>query len=149
MLSKIMQRLEDCISFQIGKASQQVSRRARELLAPHGVTPVQYAALKALSGTEGMSGTELGARLVLDSASITGIVDRLEALGFLERRPGKADRRVQQLMVTSKAKSLQPVLDEAMDRLNEEAAQILGAKGEHFAERLRRLADQKRWATDV
>ena len=33
-----VERIEDCASFLLGKAAQAASRRARELLAPHGVT---------------------------------------------------------------------------------------------------------------
>jgi hypothetical protein len=36
-----MDQIEDCISFIVGKAAQQVGRRAREKLEAHGVTPTQ------------------------------------------------------------------------------------------------------------
>ena len=47
-----MDRIEDCIAFIVGKAAQQVARRARDKLEPHGVTPTQYAALKVLSDAD-------------------------------------------------------------------------------------------------
>lgn len=144
-----MERIDDCISFLLGKAGQQVTRRARALLAPHGVTPAQYAALKALAEQRGMSGAALGQRLVLDSASITGIVDRLEALGLVERRADGGDRRVQMLLVTRKGQALQEALDAAMDRLNAEAEAILGSGARRLSEGLRRLADPGRWRSDV
>ena len=144
-----MDRIENCISFQIGKAAQQVSRRAKELLAPFGVTPVQYAVLKCLDESAGMSGAELGSRIALDSASITGVVDRLVALGLLERRPDERDRRVQRLFPTPKGTSQQADLDRAMDLLNKHAAQILGASGAGFSEHLQRLGNQKHWTSDV
>jgi DNA-binding MarR family transcriptional regulator len=144
-----MDQIDVCISFQIGKAAQQISRRAKELLAPYGVTPVQYAVLKCLSGAEGMSGAELGSRLVLDSASITGVVDRLVAQEFLERRPDERDRRIHRLYLSPKSKSQQDDLDRAMDLLNDETAQILGTSRKRFSEQLQRLADQKNWDSDV
>ncbi len=144
-----MDRIESCISFQIGKAAQQVSRRAKELLAPYGVTPVQYAILKCLSEAEGMSGAELGARIVLDSASITGLVDRLVALGLVERRADASDRRVQRLYLTRQSKSRQAELDRAMDRLNAESRQILGAAADRFGRQLRMLGDRTKWQDDV
>ena len=144
-----MDRIENCISFQIGKAAQQVSRRAKELLAPYGVTPVQYAILKCLDEAEGMSGAELGARIVLDSASITGLVDRMVALGLLARRPDDSDRRVQRLYLTARSKAQQTDLDKAMDQLNREAAGILGTSDKRFAPLLRKLGDRDYWKTDV
>jgi len=144
-----MDRIESCISFQIGKAGQQISRRAKELLSPHGVTPLQYAVLKCLSAEDGLSGAELGARLVLDSASITGVVDRLVVLGLVERRADVRDRRVLRLFLSPKSKARQDELDRAMDRLNEEASQLLGGAGQAFAAQLQRLSKRENWSSDV
>ena len=147
--AKRVNRVEDCISFVIGKAAQQVARRARELLAPHGVTPVQYAVLKALSEADGASGAELGARLVLDSASVTGVVDRLEALDLLERRADPQDRRVHRLFLTEKGAALREPLDAAMDRLNAEAARVAGDHAEALGPALRTLGRREKWSEDV
>lgn len=144
-----MDRIESCISFQIGKAAQQVSRRAKELLALFDVTPVQYAVLKCLSEFEGLSGAELGARIVMDSASITGVIDRLVAFGRVERRPDERDRRIQRLYLTPKSLSQQTDLDRVMDLLNKEAAQILGTSSQRFSEHLQRLGNQKNWNSNV
>ena len=144
-----MDRIENCISFQVGKAAQQVNRRARQLLAPHGVTPIQYAVLKVLSGTEAMSGVAIGERLVLDSASITGVLDRLEGAGLVERRRHPTDRRTQLVAATPRATGMIPQLDAAMDRLNREAASPSGAGDAAFRNRLRRLGDAKHWKIDV
>jgi len=144
-----MDRIEHCISFQIGKAAQQVSKRAKELLAPYGVTPVQYAALKCLSEVEGMSGAELGARIVLDSASITGVVDRLDAIDLVRRRPDPHDRRVHRLHLTKKSLSLLAALDQAMDELNEHAARILGNSSDETSRNLLKLGNNNNWSNDV
>jgi len=144
-----MERIEDCISFQVGKAAQQVSRRAKELLAPYGVTPVQYAVLKCLSETGGLSGVELGSRIVLDSASITGVVDRLVTLGLVLRRPSEEDRRIQQLYLSQKGVEQQSDLDAAMDLLNEEAANIIGKSRNTFPKLLRKLSDRENWSSNV
>jgi len=142
-------RVEDCISFVIGKAAQQVARRARALLAPHGVTPVQYAVLKALGHDAALSGTEIGRRMVLDSASVTGVIDRLESLGLVERRPDPNDRRAQLIAPTSRAKQRLPLLDAAMDRLNAEAAAVLKTDKDEFFRELRRIGAADNWTGDV
>ena len=138
-----MDRVEDCISFVIGKAGQQISRRAREKLAVHGVTPMQYAVLKVLWQQDGQSGAEIGARLVIDSATMTGLIDRLEASGLLQRRNDAGDRRVQRLFVTKQGRSLQKPLDAAMDLLNQEVARDLGAQAQMFWNALRRIGDNR------
>lgn len=140
-----MDRIEDCASFILAKAAQAVSRRARELLAPHGVTPPQYAVLKALAeggAGDGRSLTEIADRLVLDSATVTGLADRLEAAGLAERRADAAgDRRVSRLHLTARGRRLVPALDAAMDALNGEVAARFGRGAPGTMAALRRLAD--------
>ncbi|MCO5135191.1 MAG: MarR family transcriptional regulator [Phyllobacteriaceae bacterium] len=146
MGTAVMQRVEDCISFMVGKAAQQVTRRARELLAPFGVTPVQYAVLKVLSDAEALSGAEIGKRMVLDSASITGVVDRLESIGLVRRMPNPNDRRALLIAATGEARRILPEMDRQMDRLNEEAAAILKTDENRFFTELRRIGE---WSRNV
>lgn len=144
-----MDRIEDCISFLIGKAAQQVARHARDRLASFGVTPGQYAVLKVLDRSEGLSGAELGQRLQLDSASITGVVDRLAARGLIERRSDPEDRRIQRVHQTKEARALQAEMDQAMDLLNVEAERVLGEDREILLTRLKRLGAAKKWERDA
>lgn len=134
-----MERLEDCISFLLGKAMQQVSRQAKAKLAPFGVSPLQYAVLKALWLKDGRSGADLGSALRLDSASITGVTDRLEALGLVQRDGDADDRRVNRLYLTSRGKALEGPLDKAMDQLNDEIGAALGSGYTALRSNLRRL----------
>lgn len=138
-----MDRIEDCISFLLGKAGQQITRRAREKLAAHDVTPVQYAILKVLWDTDGQSGVELGTRLVIDSATTTGIIDRLEASGLVERRADGQDRRVQRVFLTRRGRALRAPLDAAMDRLNDEVKLALGGQAKAFWSALRLLGETR------
>ena len=95
-----MERIEGCISFLSGKAAQTAARLARDRLTPHGVTPVQYAVLQVLWERDGQSGAEIGNRLVLDSATITGVLDRLEKLGLVARNADAGDRRLNRIVPT-------------------------------------------------
>lgn len=122
-----MDRIEDCISFLVGKAAQQITRRAREKLAPYGVTPVQYAVMRALWEQDGRSGAELGARLAIDSATTTGVIDRLEAAGLVSRRPDNGDRRIHRAVLTEPGRLLQATLVHAMDELNAEVTAEMGS----------------------
>lgn len=122
-----MERLEDCLSFLIGKAQQQVTKASRAALEAYGVTPVQFAILKVLWERDGLNGAELCSRLVLDSATMTGLIDRMEAGGWLERRadPG-GDRRMSRVYLTEKGAQLEKPLVEAMDRVNTQFIKALG-----------------------
>ena len=129
-----MERLETCISFLLGKEYQHVQQAAKQRLAPYGVTPAQYGLLRALSERDGQNGAELGERLQLDSATITGLLDRLERAALIERRADGQDRRVNRIFATRQARAIQPALDLAMDELN---AAFLADFGAADAARLR------------
>lgn len=115
-----MVRNEDCISFLLGKAYQHVSQAAKQRLAPYEVTPVQFALLNLLWSEDGLRGADLGVRLQLDSATITGVIDRLAHLGLIERRPDASDRRANRVYLTERGASLQAPLSDAIEQLNAE-----------------------------
>jgi MarR family transcriptional regulator, organic hydroperoxide resistance regulator len=115
-----MVRNEDCISFLLGKAYQHVNQAVRQRLAPYGVTPVQFALLNLLWAEDGLSGADLGLRLQLDSATITGVLDRLAHLGLVERRPDAEDRRINRVHLTAQGTALQVPLSHIIEAFNTE-----------------------------
>ncbi|WP_286141666.1 MarR family transcriptional regulator, partial [Bacillus sp. AFS001701] len=78
--------MDICVHFLLGKALQKVNQISKSKLSPYGVTPVQFALLNILWKKDGQVGAKLGKVLQLDSATITGLLDRLETNGFIERR---------------------------------------------------------------
>lgn len=65
-----------------------------------GVTPVQYAALQVVSNQPGIDQRTLARHIALDTSTTGGVVDRLEARGWLERRTSPQDRRARKLFLT-------------------------------------------------
>lgn len=135
-----MIQLENCISFTTGKAYQQINKRARELLKPHGVTPIQYALLSLLWEKDSMSGSELSDRLILDSAAMTGLVDRAESLGLVVRKSDKDDRRISRISLTTHGRDLKRPLTKAIRILNEEVEDLLGNETSGFMRSLKKIA---------
>lgn len=135
-----MDRIEDCISFMLGKAYQHVNAAAKRRLLHYGVTPVQYAVLKVLWEYDAQSGADLGDRLQLDSATMTGVLDRLAGAGLVERQADATDRRVNRVVLTEHGRSLQRPLDQEMDALNGEIFdQLPGEDAERLRMTLRQL----------
>jgi DNA-binding MarR family transcriptional regulator len=64
-------------------------RHVREL----GLTPAQFDIVATLGNTPGMSFRELGERTLITKGTLTGVVDRLEARGLVERVASDVDRR--------------------------------------------------------
>lgn len=125
---RVVDRIEDCLSFAVGKAYQQVQQEAKRRLAPFGVTPAQYAVLKVLWEQDAQSAVALGERLTFDSATMTGLVDRLSRDGLVERRPHPDDRRINLVCLTRAGRARQPELDAVIDAMNEEFAERLGSR---------------------
>ncbi len=74
------------------------------MTAQHGLTMTQWFALGCVGHAEevGVTHSELGQRLMLSKAPITGVVDRLEKGGFVVREADKYDRRVSRVKITPK-----------------------------------------------
>lgn len=73
-----------------------------------GLTPQQHQVLVALRASETgqLSIGDLAKTLMLRHHSVSGLADRLEALGLVERARSKEDRRVIVLGLTDKARKL-------------------------------------------
>lgn len=69
-------------------------------LAELELTTVQGHALRLLDPERPVGMGELAETLLCHASNVTGIVDRLEARGLVERRPGVEDRRVKTLALT-------------------------------------------------
>ena len=102
--------------------------RAAEL----DLTPTQAQALRMLTHGPLPMG-ELANRMTCDASTITGVSDRLEARGLLERGPSPGDRRVKVLTLTDRGRELHHQLwRRLMDRspashgLDEQEQQALG-----------------------
>ena len=98
-----------------------------------GLAPMQSMALMQLRPGEPMPMSALATALMCDNSNVTGIVDRLEALGLVERHPAPHDRRVKTLVVTPKGVELRGEVERRMsvpppplaDLSDEDAAALL------------------------
>jgi DNA-binding MarR family transcriptional regulator len=74
------------------------------------LSPPQVMALRQLDPDEPKPMSELAAALRCDNSNVTGIVDRLEDRGLVERRPGERDRRVKMLTITERGAEIRDAL---------------------------------------
>src|ERR671935_886100 len=70
-----------------------------QLCADYDITPPQLFTLKHLEEGRMLSMSEAAKLLSCDASNVTGIVDRLEARGLVERRSAPGDRRGQNLVL--------------------------------------------------
>lgn len=83
-----------------------VGRRFKEILAPLGLEPREFALLRAVAAAEGLSQQAMGERLMIPASRMVAFVDALEARGLLERRHNPEDRRTRELYLTDAGRKL-------------------------------------------
>jgi DNA-binding MarR family transcriptional regulator len=76
------------------------------LAAEFELTPGQASVLRGLEPGKPVPTNCLADMLVCDASNITGIVDKLEARGLIERQPSPGDRRVKMVTVTARGEEL-------------------------------------------
>jgi DNA-binding MarR family transcriptional regulator len=85
------------------------------------LTPVQYAALVAISTHPGIDATRLSAVIAFDRSTLGSVIERLEAKTLIERRPGPDDKRVKLLTLTKAGattlRKIIPAVDRAQQRM--------------------------------
>jgi DNA-binding MarR family transcriptional regulator len=64
------------------------------------LTPVQYAALAAISSNPGIDQITLAGLIAYDRTTITGVIDRLMQKGLVLRQASIRDRRARELAIT-------------------------------------------------
>jgi DNA-binding MarR family transcriptional regulator len=71
------------------------------LAAEHSLSAIQAKVLLQLDPAQPVTMRALAARLQYDPSNLTGVIDRLEALGAVLRQPDPGDRRVKGLTLTA------------------------------------------------
>ncbi|MFF1834276.1 MarR family winged helix-turn-helix transcriptional regulator [Streptomyces sp. NPDC058231] len=106
--------------------------------AAHSLTGAQARVLGLLS-LEPMPMRRIAQKLKCEPSNVTGIVDRLEARGLVERRPDPADRRVKLAAPTEKGIDTARELRESLGFAREPLARLSAADREVLRDLLRRM----------
>ncbi len=104
-LSQALQ-LDHQLCFALYSASLAMTKLYKPLLDELGLTYPQYLALLALWEHDGLTVSELGQRLFLDSGTLTPLLKRMEAAGWLTRLRDTADERRVLIRLTMQGRDL-------------------------------------------
>src|SRR5690242_21393962 len=105
--------LEQEAALNVVRTSDEIQIRFSRLLREHGLTPSQYNVLRILRG-EGkpLPILEIAGRTITVVPGITGLIDRLERAGFVNRVRCAEDRRVIYVALADKGTDALATLDE-------------------------------------
>lgn len=102
------------------RRAQQISTALfAEECAGFDLTPVQYAALAAIRAHPGVDATRLSQIIAFDRSTIGGVLERLEAKGWLLRTPSPDDKRVKLLRLTLEGERLLRAVEPAVRRVQQ------------------------------
>lgn len=99
-------RLDKQLCFALYSASHAMSKVYKPHLDALGLTYPQYVAMLVLWEQDGLTVSELGARLFLDSGTLTPLLKRLEGAGYLSRMRDVADERRVLIRLTAAGRRL-------------------------------------------
>jgi MarR family transcriptional regulator, lower aerobic nicotinate degradation pathway regulator len=80
------------------------------------LTPVQYAALVAIHTHPGIDATRLSAVIAFDRSTLGSVIERLQAKGYIERKPAPEDKRIKLLYMTRAGTALLRDIIPAVER---------------------------------
>ena len=109
-MRELPENMPDCTIFLLAKAYQKAHGRFKKDLKPFKLTNIQHLVLEALWYREGFTAAEMGKFLVLDKATLSGVLDRLAEAGWIRKEPDPDDGRVVRLYPTEKAEKMKEEL---------------------------------------
>jgi len=112
-------RSSDYICFKLGKVFRNVQRYYENHLLKFGLTPVQFFVINTLSKRDGMKFKDLANSLAIEGPTLTGLLDRMERSGFLERRGDPEDRRSVLVYLTDKGRQVGPEVSKMAQSLDQ------------------------------
>ncbi len=110
-------KLENQICFTIYACSREITKLYRPLLQELGLTYTQYVTMLALWERDNVTVSELGARLYLDSGTLTPLLKKLESAGLVARRRDRKDERNVLVSLTEAGRALRAKAAEIPDKL--------------------------------
>jgi DNA-binding MarR family transcriptional regulator len=104
--SEDLLKLDSQLCFAVYSASLAMTRLYKPLLAELNLTYPQYLVMLALWQRDGLTVSELGAQLSLDSGTLTPLLKRLEANALVSRLRDVADERRVHITLTAAGRKL-------------------------------------------
>lgn len=92
---------KDMLCFALYSAAHAMQSAYAPLLEPLGLTYPQYLVISALHEAQNQTVGQLGAALMLDSNTLTPLLKRMEAAGWLTRQRDGADERLVRVALTA------------------------------------------------
>lgn len=112
-------QLGECINFLLTGAQHKVFQEMKRQLKIYDLTPIQYGVLKCIWQMESSNPKEIAEYLGIENSTISGVLERMEAKGFIQRKIDSNDRRFIKIYLTEKTKKLEKPVSEIVEQVNQ------------------------------
>jgi len=116
----VFMELKECINFLLTNAQHNVFQYLSKKLTEYDVTPVQHGILSCLMGKSYDTPKHLAESMSLETSTISGVLDRMQKKGLIDRVINKEDRREVQVRLTDKGRELEEQITVIIDEVNAE-----------------------------
>jgi len=100
-------KLDNQVCFRLYTAARLVMQAYTPLLSQLGITYPQYLVLMVLWEKDGQPVNDIAHRLLLETNTVTPLLQRMERQGIVTRKRGEQDKRQQIVSLTDKGKALE------------------------------------------
>ena len=132
-------QLDNQVCFRLYTATRLITQAYTPILTALGITYPQYLVLMVLWEKDNQPVNDIAHRLLLETNTVTPLLQRMEKLGIVSRRKGEQDKRQQIVSLTPKGKELE----------EEAFAQIPSGMGEKLSACPLKFEDYQRLAQEL
>ena len=111
-------RFKTCINYLLTVSQHEVFQLLGNKLSQFGITPGQYGVLNYLWEMHEASPKELARELSLENSTISGVLDRMQKKGLIDRLLDPSDRRSIRVILTPEGAALEGDVLKAVDEVN-------------------------------
>lgn len=111
-------RFDGCLATNLEQAYRHLEQVYEQLIAPLGLTILEWYVLRALYEQEGLTASHLATLVCRHPSSMTAVLDRMEEKGLLCRQVDVADRRVVHIFLTEGGRAYRPQVEALAARLD-------------------------------
>jgi homoprotocatechuate degradation regulator HpaR len=110
------------------QARERVITRFRPILNAHGITEQQWRIVRALIDTGPLEPREIGELCQMSSPSLTGVLSRMEELGYITRKRLAHDQRRLRVSLTPRSRTLAATMAPQIEATYGDIETVIGAE---------------------
>lgn len=111
--------IRNCINFMLSSSQNTVFKYFSKRLSEYNITPSQYGVLNCLWQYGDISPSKIRELLILEASSVSGILDRMQKNGLIERQIDQNNQRAIIVSLTEKSMAIKEDIEIIVKEMND------------------------------